>query len=119
MGKKSDKPKANQDGAQSGEKSEPAVLIRLPFVEDPEGQFPGHPRNLELALSPARRRRLMAIYAGLQAAGATVLVGRGGTPVEMPVTRLADVFYYLLDNAVPAEQAVPAVPAVPGQSTEK
>lgn len=94
------------------------TVIRLPFAELPEGVYPTHPRNLELSLSPGRRRKLQAIFAGLQASGARVMVGRGGSPVEMPVSRLTDVIYYLLDHAEQAVPAVPAVPAVSGESCE-
>ena len=79
-----------------------ASIIRLPFVELPEGQVPAFPRDLTLSLSAARRRKLVAIFQGLQAAGARVMVGRGAVPIELPVSKLADVCYYLLDHAEPA-----------------
>ena len=103
MAKKTDKP---NPGSPKGPTS--PTVIRLPFVELPEGVYPTHPRHLELSLSPARRRKLVGIFAGLQAAGAKVMIGRGGEPVEMPVSRLADVIAYLLDHAVPAASAASA-----------
>lgn len=76
-------------------------VIHLPVMAIGEGALPGHPRNVELSLSPARRTRLWEILRGLQATGAKVLVGRGGEPVHVPVSKFADVLYWLLDNVQP------------------
>lgn len=97
MAKRSEKPNPDQPT--------PEAVVRVPMVELPAGEFPSHPRDLTLSLSPPRRRQLMAIYRGLQAAGARVMVGRGGEPVEIPVSKLADVCYYLLDQAKPFSEA--------------
>jgi len=74
-------------------------VLRFPFEDLPADKAPGHPRNLRVSLSPTRRRKLHAIYAGLKRAGATIAHGRGGQVVQKPVYEFGHAILWLLDNA--------------------